>query len=184
MRTPFADRISKFRFEGKILALSLPGDIGDPYAKFYLEPYEREASLFDGKDGVKSWIPIKGPNRDYFYGIDRSQDSVRFSGNRVAASGLGFDLGVHFALENAMLNGGRPDTLYIPGKKFKGKEFTINPMGVEIKVVGDDSLTGSFCFLLQDDTWQLCENDELSILCCNAPGYNTRIQGLDLRDSN
>lgn len=188
MRTPFADNIERLKFSGKALVINIAGGptacAGSAYSQFQLQPYERDVSLFDGQDGVKAWIPIKDPPRDYFYGIDRSYDAIRFSGNRVSADGASFDIGVSLAVHNAMLFGGRPSTLYVPGKKFKGKEFSINQVGLEIRVVGDDSLTGSFCFLLQDDTWQLCENDELSILCCSAPGYNTRIQGLDLRDSN
>lgn len=137
--------------------------------------------------GWFAWIPVANPSATLFYGVDRTQDYVRCSGNRISAVGLGNNLqalmvGSNFAYEN----GGQPDTCFMSTATWNATVAAFNGnvryikeeakgaqrvqfayMGVEIMGQGgpikcflDPSIAqDGVAAIAQMDDWELIHND-------------------------
>lgn len=83
------------------------------------KPYRVGDSASTVGAGFEAWIPATAPTSgDNHFGVDRSVDTVRLAGNRVDGGGAKMEDVVMEASAEAMINGGRPDTLILNPLRF------------------------------------------------------------------
>src|SRR6185369_11098530 len=63
----------------------------------------------DGLLGVDGWNPYTAPGATSFYGIDRTVDLVRLSGNRLDGTGRSVEEAFVRLMTRTCLQGGRPN---------------------------------------------------------------------------
>lgn len=87
--------------------------------------------------GWFSWIPQADPAATAFYGVDRTQDTVRCSGNRVSATGLGNNLNALMIASNFCYeNGGSPDAVFVTTATWNA---TVNAFNGNVRYVKSSS---------------------------------------------
>ncbi len=108
--------------------------------------------------GLNAWLPITAPSStDSFYGINRSADSDRLSGVRIAFSGGASVLEAAIELERAVrTNGGRPDYFWLnPIKMASLRKSLLNNVLYENVDLGGESNISFKALVLPTDYGQI-----------------------------
>jgi hypothetical protein len=134
--------------------------------------------------GLAEWIPVAAPTATPFFGVNRTQDTIRLGGCRYDGSGGNIDDAVINLSGIIAQNGGTPDVLLVsyqdwralqialggqvryvqvPARGAKGEELAkigfqaLEIMGAKgvIKVLPDDSCPVGLGYMLQLNTWVL-----------------------------
>lgn len=127
--------------------------------------------------GVPAWIPDAAPSATLFFGVDRTQDTVRLGGARWNAAGVPIEEALIEAPHRLAIHGGSPTHGFLNNRDFANvvkalqARVFINvetdvpdigftavtipgPMG-DIKLIPDPNVPRNKLYLLQLDTWKI-----------------------------
>jgi hypothetical protein len=203
--------ISVDRSAGTVtVSASLGGSAGSPASwaasDFLLVQGDVNAKIA----GLAGWLPFTAPTSgDSWYGVDRSIDTVRLSGNRKDASNQSIEEGLQDFLTQIAINDGAPDYFitnpnsYVAlqkalgskaqivelaaemGKDYRAvvgfKALEIQMSGMTVKVLQDRNCPAQLGYALQMDTWKLISlGDAPQILTYGAEGLEVlRVSNAD-----
>lgn len=131
--------------------------------------------------GLQAWVPTTAPTSTAFFGVDRTSDSSRMGGVRVASTGKPLDEAFVDAARRIGREGGYPDYAFISFSKYASLEKTLGSRviyddievagiafrGIKVSgpnrpimVLADRDAPDLFGYLLTMDTWGLYSLEE------------------------
>jgi hypothetical protein len=136
---------------------------------------------YDAKlKGLAAWLPTSAPGSTAFFGLDRTTDTTRLAGVRIASTdvdGLPIEEKLQHAASRAAREGGSPDVCLVNYENFRNIEISLGSKAVydrvpeggvwgwngltmrgpkgPVKVVPDQNCPPGVAYLLTLSTWML-----------------------------
>lgn len=136
-----------------------------------------EGDLEAKVSGLDAWIPASAPTSTLFFGVDRSADSTRLGGVRVAGAALPIEEALIEGASKVGREGGSPDHCFMNFEKYSDLEkalgskvqyvdlranaeiafrgILINGPKGPIRVIPDQNCLPDVAFMLQMNMWKL-----------------------------